>query len=254
MTLALESLPDFDSPLKHLDARWKLAAFLPGAAGVAALRQVVPSLAALALALLLVAIARLPVRWLARRLASLFVFLIVFTAWLPFFLHDGGPRWEWGPVRLFPHGLAVAVSLAAKALTIVSLMLLLMATTPMNVLAQAAHALRLPDFLVHLALLTYRYVFVVTHEFFRLRTALRVRGYRNRASVHSYRTIGHVAGTLLVRSAEQAERVGHAMRCRGFDGRFRSLAAFHTRLADLVFFVVMIGCTACLLAWDWSKR
>jgi cobalt/nickel transport system permease protein len=254
MTLALESLPDVDSPLRHLDPRWRLAAFLLGAVGIAALRQAGPSLAALALAGVLVLAAQLPLRWLTRRLAGLVIFLILFTVWLPFVLHDRGPSWEWGPVRISAHGLAVALSLAGRALSIVTLMLLLLATTPIPVLAQAAHALRLPDILVYLTLLTFRYVFVVTHEFYRLRTALRVRGYRNRATVHSYRTIGHVAGTLLVRSSEQAERVGQAMRCRGFDGRFRSLATFHTRPADVLFFLGMIGSTAGLLAWDWAGR
>src|SRR5437868_4244073 len=103
--------------------------------------------------------------------------------------------------------------------------------------AGVAAALRtLPAALLGLGgalVLTYRYTFLLAEELGRLRIALRVRGYRNRANLHSYRTIGHVAGTLLVRSHERAERVGQAMRCRGFDGRFRSLTAFRTRWPDV---------------------
>jgi cobalt/nickel transport system permease protein len=99
--------------------------------------------------------------------------------------------------------------------------------------------------------LTYRYVFVLAEELRRLRIALRVRGYRNRPTRHSYRTMGHVAGTLLVRGYERAERVGQAMRCRGFDGRFRSLTAFHTTPADVLFFAVVLGGAGALVGWDW---
>jgi cobalt/nickel transport system permease protein len=84
-----------------------------------------------------------------------------------------------------------------------------------------------------------------------MRAALRVRGYRNRATGHCYRTVGHVAGTLLVRGAERAERVGQAMRCRGFDGRFRSLAEFHTRLTDVLLFGAIMATAVGLGALDW---
>jgi cobalt/nickel transport system permease protein len=102
--------------------------------------------------------------------------------------------------------------------------------------------------------MSYRYLFVLADELARLRIALRVRGYRNRANRHSYRTAGHVAGTLLVRGYERAERVGQAMRCRGFDGQFRSLTAFHTRPADVLAFLVVTAGAAALCAWDWLPR
>ena len=87
-----------------------------------------------------------------------------------------------------------------------------------------------------------------------MRIALRVRGYRNRAIAHSYRTIGHVAGTLLVRGHERAERVGQAMRCRGFDGRFRSLTAFHTTLRDVVCCLIVVSGAVGVAALDWFSR
>jgi cobalt/nickel transport system permease protein len=107
-----------------------------------------------------------------------------------------------------------------------------------------------PGLLVQLAMLTHRYIFVLDAELARLRTALRVRGFRNRPSRHSYRTVGHVAGTLLVRGYERAERVGQAMRCRGFDGRFRSLTEFRTTRADRWFFCVLVGGAVALALLD----
>ena len=75
-----------------------------------------------------------------------------------------------------------------------------------------------------------------------MRMALRVRGYRNRMNVHSYRTDRRRDGRLTGARLERGERVGQAMRCRGFDGRFRSLSEFRTTAADLLmFFAVSAG-------------
>jgi cobalt/nickel transport system permease protein len=169
---------------------------------------------------------------------------------LPFLL-DSGPTWDLGPVRLSAHGALVALLLSVKAVTVLTLALVLLAAGPLDATLKASRSLRVPGLFVQLGLLTYRYVFVLGDELRRLRIALRVRGYRNRPTRHSYRTLGHVAGTLLVRGHERAERVGQAMRCRGFDGRFRSLATFRTTLADVLFFAVVVGGAGTLLGWDW---
>jgi cobalt/nickel transport system permease protein len=57
-----------------------------------------------------------------------------------------------------------------------------------------------------------------------------------------------------VRSSERAERVGQAMRCRGFDGRFRALHEPRTEPADVLFFALVVGGAAGLLAWDLWQR
>jgi cobalt/nickel transport system permease protein len=252
MTLALNPLPCPDSPLRRLDPRWKLAALLLAAGAVASLRSLPAAALGLAGALALALLARLPGRWYMMRLGATAVFLAPFVLTLPFLLRDRGTSPALGLWHV-PYGLAVALLLSAKALTIVTLLLVLLATAPLESTLKAAHSLRLPGLLVHLALLTYRYLFVIASELGRLRVALRVRGYRNRATRHSYRTVGHVAGTLLARSAERAERVGQAMRCRGFDGRFRSLSGFRTRPADVLAFLLVAGAAASLLVWDfWS--
>jgi cobalt/nickel transport system permease protein len=163
---------------------------------------------------------------------------------------DAGPVWSLGVFHVSVAGLRLACLLVLKALAISTFVLVLLATTPLMTALKAAHALRVPGVLIHLLALTYRYVFVVTDELARLRIALRVRGFRNRPSLHSYRTIGHVAGTLLVRSYERAERVGQAMRCRGFAGRFVTLSEFRTRPADVLAFTFITVSALAVVLWD----
>jgi cobalt/nickel transport system permease protein len=218
------------------------------------LHTVAAATLALAGALLLVALGRLPLRWYFARLRAPICFLAMFVLLLPFIVHDGGPSQKLGPVAISWYGLRVGVLLCAKALAFITLVLVALSTAPFSATLKAAYALRVPGLLVQLVMLTHRYIFVLYAELARLRTALRVRGFRNRASRHCYRTIGHVAGTLLVRGSERAERVAQAMRCRGFDGRFRALTAFRTTRADQLFFLILAGTAAALLFVDFLQR
>lgn len=253
MTLALDLPPCPDSPVRRLDPRWKLAALLLAVLSIALLRGLSAAGLALAGSLLLALLGRLPARWFLRRLGATLLFLSLFALPLPLLI-DEGPAWQLGPLRLSLGGACLALLLITKALAILTLTLVLLATAPFDATLKAAHALRVPGLLVQLAVLSYRYVFVAADELARLRIALRVRGYRNRADRHSYRTVGHVAGTLLVRSYERAERVGQAMRCRGFDGHFRSLAEFATRPADVGAFLLITSAALSILIGDWWWR
>ena len=177
-----------------------------------------------------------------------------FVLWLPLIPQPGDAVHVVGGLVVSETGLVRAVTLVMKAASVVSLMLVLLATAPLHDTFKAAQCLRMPGWLVQLALMSYRYVLLLAEEFVRLRTALRVRGYRNRAGLHSYRTIGQVAGTLLVRGHERSERVAQAMRCRGFAGQFRSLHDFRTRGADVLFFAAAIAGAGAVLAWDVGAR
>ncbi len=237
--------------MQRLDPRWKLAGLGSAALAFALLRTWGPALTALAGALVLVAVARLPLRWYLQRLGTAVTMFMLFSIWLPFVVEPGDARLDLGIVTLSLPGLLRLCALSAKLAAMLSLMLVLVATSPLPDTFKAAHALRVPGLLIQLALLTYRYVFLLGEELARLRIALRVRGFRNRANLQSYRTVGQVAGTLLVRSHERSERVAQAMRCRGFDGHFRSLCDFHTSAADMLVFAVVVGYAGGMVAWDW---
>jgi cobalt/nickel transport system permease protein len=248
MTLAFDFPQCSASPLGRVDARWKLAALVIAAAVAALERTLLPSLLSLMLALALAVVGRLPARWYLRRLSAVLGLLVVFALWLPFLVPGDG--WDIGAWHMSQPGLILGCLVAVKACTIVSLMLVLWATAPVHDTLKAAHALRVPGLIVQLLVLSQRYIHLLAEELRRLRIALRVRGYRHRPNMHSYRTVGHVTGSLLIRSYERAERVGQAMRCRAFDGRFRSLTSFRTRPLDLLVFLAIVLSSAALLLWD----
>ncbi len=234
----------------RLDPRWKLAAALVAVGAALTLHTLPAALLGLLAAMTLALAARLPARWFAARVGGVLAAVALFALPLPLLLDAPGPAWQWGPLRFSLHGAEVGLLLAARAVTVVTLSLTLLATTPSDALLKAAHSLGIPGLLVQVGLMTYRYLFVLADELQRLRIAVRVRGFRNRATRHSYRTAGQVAGALLVRGHERAERVHQAMRCRGFDGTFRSLTAFHTQPADVAAFLVVAGAAASLAVLD----
>lgn len=249
MTLSLEHLTPRDSPLARFDPRWKLAALVLAILAFAALRTLAASAVAFGTALTLARVGRLPRQWVRARLLLVGVALVPFLIILPLTV-EGPTTWEWGGLRFSAAGVVAAVALILKTLAIVTLALVLVGTAPLHVTLLAAQRLRVPGLLVQILLMSYRYVFVLADEFDRIRTALRVRGFRNRANRHSYQTIGRVAGTLLVRGAERAERVAQAMRCRGFDGRFRSLTEFRSRWPDGLAFAGIVAAALALVVWD----
>ena len=250
MSLTPEHLAPRDSLFARRDSRWRLATFTLAILGVALLRQPGPAAAALGFALALSVIGCVPGRWFRARLTIVLLALLPFLVVVPFTVDRGDLLWEWRFLHLTDAGSWAAAALAMKTIALVTLALTLLTTAPLHVTLEAALRLGVPRLLVHLTTLTYRYVFVLFDEFYRLRMALRVRGFRNAMSRHAYRTIGQVTGTLLVRGSDRAERVAQAMRCRGFDGCLRTTATVRTAPADVLMFIVIAGVTSGLVGWD----
>ena len=238
------------SPLARWDARWKLAALLIAAFGIASLEHLNPSLAGLALGLLLLALSRLPRQWVCLQLGLFGLAALPFVIVLPFTLDLDGPGWDVGPVRVSERGLEIGLAIFCRCEAIGCLTLVLLGTAPFHHLLASANRLKVPGVLVLLLGLAYRYAFLLSEEYRRIRIALRTRGFRMRANSNGYRVVGHVIGAALVRGSDRAERVTDAMRCRGFDGTFRTTIAFQTTASDVISFLVVVVLICVLLLWD----
>jgi cobalt/nickel transport system permease protein len=179
----------------------------------------------------LAALARLDARQVARRLLVVNGFILFLWAVLPL-TTAGVEVFRLGPASATEEGLLLAARITVKSNAILLALIALAATQPIGTLGHALNRLKVPDKLVHLMLISYRYIFVLEQEYQRLMRAARVRCFVPRTRIHTYRTFAYLIGMLFVRAAARAERVHQAMVCRGFAGRFYSLHRFSFTSTD----------------------
>ncbi len=239
------------SPLHRLDPRLRiLTAVL--FSFVVALAERFPALwTGLALGLFLTVLARLNPREVFRRLAVVWGFLLLLWLVLPFTIEGGPVLYRLGPLAATREGLLLAARITLKSNAILLGLMALIATMPLTTLGHALDRLRVPPKMVHLLLLTYRYIFVLEQEYQRLSRAARLRNFRPGTNLHTYRTYAYLVGMLFVRASARADRVYRAMRCRGFQGKFYCLQEFSIRRRDWVwsgFLTAGIAATA-VLEW-----
>lgn len=246
-----EDLAEIASPLARADTRVKLLGAAAFTLALALARDHVVFAAALPLALAMAALARLPLAAVAKRLAVVNVFIVFMWLFLPLGF-PGEALFRLGPLTVSHQGVAAAWLITLKANTIVVALMALVATSTVARLGAGLACLGLPDRAVMLLLFTYRYLHVSGREWERLYRAALVRGYRPGANKRTYRTVAHMVGQLLVRCLERAERAHRAMLCRGFAGRFHSLAVCRLRPADYVLGLALALATGLCLYLEWT--
>lgn len=236
----------------RLDPRGKIVVAALFAILIAVTNSYAVALGGLVLALVYLILARLPLKKVLVRLllVNTFIFFLWFV--LPL-TYPGDPVWRFGPLAATRQGLVFTGLITIKSNAIIIALIALVATVPVVTLGQALHQMRVPDKLAHLLLFTYRYIYVFETEYRRLVQAMKIRGFRPRTDLHTYRSYGYLAAMLLVRSFDRAERVFQAMLCRGFQGKFYSLRTFTWQRRDGIFLGASLLALAALLYLEWQK-
>ncbi|MEK7851411.1 MAG: cobalt ECF transporter T component CbiQ [Deltaproteobacteria bacterium] len=114
-------------------------------------------------------------------------------------------------------GLPEGFMIAFRVLGAVSIILLLSMTTPVDVLLKALSWFKVPRTWTDVALLTYRYIFVLLEDAYIVYSAQRIRlGYLGIR--RSFASLGTLAGAIVIRAYDQAMATSQAMRLRGYAG------------------------------------
>ena len=114
-------------------------------------------------------------------------------------------------------GIYDGILIASRVLGAVSIILLLSMTTPVDALLKALTWFRVPRTWTDVALLTYRYIFVLLEDAYVVYSAQRVRlGYLGVR--RSFNSFGTLAGAIVIRAYDQAIATSQAMRLRGYVG------------------------------------
>jgi len=230
------------SPVHRLDPRVKIVAGTVFSFLVALSDRPGALMLSAAAAVGLLLAARPPLREVLKRIAVVNGFIVFLWLVLPWTV-PGRSLATAGPLHATVEGVRLAALITWKCNTILAAFLALLATESPFTLFHALAHLRVPEKIVQLFFFCGRYVELFMNEVRRLRTAMKMRGFRPRTDLHTYRSYAYLVGMLLVRSVDRSERIHQAMRCRGFTGTFPTFVDFRIRRSDGVFAL----CFACFL-------
>lgn len=182
-----------------------------------------------------IACAEIPLGMILRRAAIALPFCLL--AGISNLIFDRAILLNLGTVGI-SYGFVSLLAILLRTLLCVSAVLILIAVTPFEELGAELRRLKVPDMLVMLLEMTYRYIGVLLGEASSMIIAHKLRGGgRGVELMH----MGGFAGQLLIRSFDRAERVSAAMKCRGYPramtrGKRRGLSA-----RDICFFAAVSG-------------
>ncbi|WP_424979381.1 cobalt ECF transporter T component CbiQ [Leisingera sp. S232] len=229
-----------------LDPRMRIVMTAVYAVVVVSLSNLWVLSAALGLSIWLLAFSGLPPRKTLKRMAMMDSFIIFMLVLLPFTI-PGTPVFSvWG-LEASWEGLRRAAEIALTANAVILAVMTLVGSMEPVTMGHALFALKTPERLVHLMMFTIRYIDVLREEYQRLRTSMKLRGFRPGTNWHTYRSYGYLVGMMLVRAIERSERILAAMKCRGFSGRIILLEDFRLNRADLLFAVALAAALAALI-------
>ena len=152
--------------------------------------------------------ARLSLHRVQQRLLLLLYFLAFIS--IPVLLSGGYPP---SPARV-----EVMLLLMLKATCSVFLMFMMIYTQPVQLLFNGIGNMNLPDKLVSVLFLSWRYVFLFWEKLSQTHKALHSRLFQGGMNMRVYKTYGEIIGGLFVKSIDGSERVYKAMISRGYTG------------------------------------
>ncbi len=192
-------------------------------------------------AVVLFAFSNTSVKRLLNFLKTPVIILLLLIAPLLILSSGGDPVYHYGVIKIYREGLVLTSVVFLRLSSIVILIFILINTERSSSIIAAVRYFRIPDKLVSIFTMTYRYIFFYNQELIRLRNASVLRGGSTLSSLAHLRNGAGTAFSMLLKGYEQSERVNDAMCMRGFSGRFHSLEELNAEpLRDTFLFAVLL--------------
>lgn len=255
MKLGLDRYADLDSPIHRWEQRSKLVALIALIFAFAFANRLIVLPAMILVTALLYILSKLPLSFLLSRLHYPGLFILAVVVLLPFASGDT-VLLSVGPVEVKQEGIEAVVLIATRFVCIITVSLVLFGSAPFLTTVKAMRSLRLPDIIVDMTLLAYRYLEEFSETQKTMRRAMQLRGMTsNRLSVRTMSVLAGLAGSLLIRSYDRSERVYQAMRLRGYgrslhgtDGEFAPDLSQANRTSQVAFWLTLLVATGFVAA------
>lgn len=238
----LDALGTQDSPVHRLDPRAKVLATLVFLGAVASFGryEISAVLPFIFFPVALAALGNIPAGYLLKRIVLALPFVLVLGAFNP--LLDRQVQMQIGPFGLSGGWISFA-SMALRLALTVAAAVILVATTGLDGVCVALERLGLPRVFAMQIGFLHRYAFVLADESGRM---LRARELRANGNALPLREFGTLAGHLLLRTWDRAQRIHLAMLSRGFEGEFHLRRRTVFRRTDALF---LAGWISLFLLW-----
>ncbi len=239
-----------DGVLQRVDARVKLAALIAMLVVISLKRTLMPLAVAEAALLAVAALSGIGFMNYARRV-FLFAFVFGFLVAAPsaFITPGEGIVSVIGSFGITRPGAMGVAMLTLRVGCSVSAALLILYSTPLTELLRSLKLLRVPDAVVLMISLAYKYIFLLSYGVERMHLAVMARlGMRLHSGEARHWASGRMAA-LFIRSREQCEELYKAMLARGFRGEVRLRSAGRLGISDLIaalFAAALIAAVAAL--------
>ncbi|RYD06115.1 hypothetical protein N752_06185 [Desulforamulus aquiferis] len=213
MDLYVDKYAYLNTAIHRWDPRYKLVSLMTLVFSFSFVQDIRMIPMMLGISAILYTLSRLPYSYLLSRLRLPGIFMLATLVILPF-MSGKEVLFQAGPLSIKVEGCLVALLIACKFVSILTLGIVLFGTTPFITTVKAMRSLGLPPLLADMTLFAYRYLFDIGADFKTMQTAMGLRGFRG--GLKSMGTLSSLAGTILVRSYEQSDRVFKAMIMRGY--------------------------------------
>jgi cobalt/nickel transport system permease protein len=178
----------------------------------------------------LIAMGNIPVGFLLKKLLIVAPFAFLIGIFNP--IMDREILMQLGPVGISGGWVSFFSILIRFALT-VGAALVLVASTGFNAVCLALEKMGAPRVFTVQLLFMYRYLYVLIDEALRMARARSLRSFNGEGM--GLKVFGSLAGHLLMRTLDRAQRIHLAMYCRGFDGEIRLMRPLKAGRAEIIY-------------------
>ncbi|MCL2642418.1 MAG: cobalt ECF transporter T component CbiQ [Candidatus Bathyarchaeota archaeon] len=149
----------------------------------------------------------------------------------------------WTTWTIFKSGISMSINTFLRVESALSCLFFLVLTTSITDLCVLLRRIHIPQVMVEMSMLIYRYIFLFLEISKTMTLAQKLRLKRS-GWLSSIRSLAMLAGSLFIRTLDQGERTLTAMNARGYDGEIRILDDFpstrKTTLLGIVIFDILL--------------
>ncbi|HCO12514.1 MAG TPA: cobalt ECF transporter T component CbiQ [Desulfonauticus sp.] len=220
--------------IAQLDPRTVILWSLVYAFFLAAQKSFLPLLASLFIVLFYIVLTPFSCKEILKKLKPVNFFLLFFWLIIPFSL-QGKALFSLGKYAYTLAGVKFCLLITLKANLLMLIFICLLLSLSPSQLASGLQSLKISEKLVYLFLLAYRYLFLLKEEKDKLLRSLKIRGFKPKTNLFTYKTYAYLLGLILLKAYERGDRVHKALVLRGFQGKFPSLYSPKFTQKDLYF-------------------